>query len=161
VAERGHRIYGTTTVRVSKLIEAPLRYVFEWSTDYREDDGQLSARRPRPRFRVVRLSARRVLRIRITPVRGSDPSVAVDLVRLRPPRSWHTDQIDETDRESVDYRLTSLGRSRTRIELLVTERWLTPEYPTARQLRDRVRGAWDRYGAAIEERFRAGRPAKG
>jgi hypothetical protein len=159
--ERGHRIYATQRLRVSKVIEAPLKYVYDWSTDYRSDDSRLSRARPPPRFRVVRLSPRRLLRIRLTTTSSRDPEVAVDLVRLSPPNRWHTDQIDEQDRESVDYQLTALGARRTRLDLLVTERWLIPEHLSSEETSRRVQGAWDRYAAEIESRFQSGRPAKG
>ena len=159
--ERGHRIFGTTTVRVSLLIHAPSRYVYDWCTDYRSDDGRFSSRRPGPRFRVIRISPRRVLRIRSSQGSGHDPAIAVDLVRLNPPRSWHLDQIDETDRQSLDYRVSSVGRARTRLHLLVTERWVTPDFPTRETLRAQVRRTWARFAAAIEADYRAGRPARG
>jgi hypothetical protein len=112
-------------------------------------------------FRALRLSRRRVLRIRLTPTGGGDPSIAVDLIRLSPPRAWHTDQIDEEDRETVDYRLTSLGPTKTRIDLLVTERWLVPKHLSRAETLQRVSGAWERYAGLIEDRFRRGLPAKG
>jgi hypothetical protein len=159
--ERGHRVYGTTTVRVSLVIHAPSRYVYDWCTDYRSDDGRFSSRRPGPRFRVIRISPRRVLRVRIAPGSGREPAVAVDLVRLNPPRSWHLDQIDETDRQSLDYRVSSLGRARTRLQLLSTERWVTPEFPTRAALRAQIAKTWARFAAALEADYRAGRPARG
>jgi len=159
--DRGHRIYATQTVRISKVIGAPVDYVYAWCTDYRPDDSELSVSRPKPRFQVVRLAPRRLLRIRVTDAGRRDPRVAVDLLRLQPPRSWHTDQIDEEDRESVDYRLTSLSPTRTRLDLLITERWMIPSPPSRADVRRRARGAWDRYALALEERYRAGRPARG
>ena len=159
--ERGHRIYATQRLRVSKVIEVPLQYVYDWSTDYRSDDWRLSTKRPRPRFQVVRISPRRLLRIRTTPTGARDPAVAVDVIRLEPPDSWHTDQIDEDDRETVDYQLTRLGPARTRIDLRVTERWISPTFLRREETRQRVRTAWDRYASQIEDRYRRGRPAKG
>ncbi len=159
--ERGHRLYGTTRVRLSLVIRAPSRYVYEWCTDYRASDSRFSKRRPRPTFRVIRVSPRRVVRIREARGVGRDPAIAVDLVRLNPPHSWHLDQIDETDRQSLDYRVTAMGRARTRLHLLVTERWLTPDHPTKEELRARVAATWARFGAACEAEYRAGRPAKG
>jgi hypothetical protein len=159
--ERGHRIYGTTTVRVSLVIHAPSRYVYDWCTDYRSDDGRFSNRRPRPSFRVIRISPRRVLRIRVARGSGRDPAIAVDLVRLNPPHSWHLDQIDETDRQSLDYRVSAVGRARTRLHLLSTESWLTPEFPTREALRAQVARTWARFAAAIEADYRDGRPARG
>jgi len=139
--QRGHRVYATQRLRLSKSIEAPLKYVYDWCTDYRSDDWTLSQARPHPRFRVVKLSPRRLLRIRLTPTSVGDPEVAVDLVRLAPPDAWHTNQIDERDLEAVDYKLTALGTAKTRIDLLVTERWLTPEHLSRNDTLQRVSGA--------------------
>lgn len=157
--EPGHRLYGTTRVRLSLAIRAPSRYVYEWCTDYRPSDSRLS--RARVTFRVIQISPRRVLRIRVHRGRGRDPAIAVDLVRLNPPHSWHLDQIDETDRQSLDYRVTAMGRARTRLHLLVTERWVTPDHPTKEELRAQVAATWTRFAAALEVDYRAGRPAKG
>ncbi len=159
--ERGHRFYGTTTVRVSLVIQAPSRYVYDWCTDYRSDDGRFSKARPRPRFRVIRISPRRVFRIRVSRGSGRDPAIAVEAIRLNPPRSWHQDQIDETDHQSVDYRVSTVGRARTRLQLFITERWVTPDFPTREALRARVARVWAHFAAAIEADYRAGRPAQG
>ncbi|MGD0257632.1 MAG: hypothetical protein ABSB90_07115 [Thermoplasmata archaeon] len=159
--ELGHRVYGTTTVRLSLVIHAPSRYVYDWCTDYRSDDGRFSSRRPGPSFRVIKISPRRVLRIRVARGTGREPAIAVDLVRLNPPRSWHLDQIDEADRQSLDYRVSSVGRARTRLHLLVTERWVTPKFPTREALRAQVARTWARFATAIEADYRAGRPARG
>jgi hypothetical protein len=159
--DKGHRVYGTTTVRVSLVIHAPSRYVYDWCTDYRSDDGRFSNARPRPSFRVIQISPHRVLRIRVSRGSGRDPRIAVDLVRLNPPRSWHLDQIDETDRQAVDYQVTTVGRARTRLQLLVTERWVTPEFPTREALRAQVARTWARFAVALEADYRAGRPARG
>jgi hypothetical protein len=159
--ERGHRIYGTSTARVSLVIHAPRRYVYDWCTDYRSDDVRFSNRHPRPTFRVIRISPRRVVRIRVGWGSGRDPRIAIDLVRLKPPRSWHLDQIDETDRQSLDYRVSALGRARTRLQLLSTEQWVTPEYPTREEHRAQVAKTWARFAEALEADYRAGRPARG
>ena len=103
--ERGHRVYGTTTVRLSLLIHAPSRYVYDWCTDYRSDDGRFS--NGRASYRVIRISPRRVVRIRVSRGSGRNPRIAVELVGLNPPHSWHLDQIDETDQQSLDYRSVS------------------------------------------------------
>ena len=159
--ERGHRFYGTTTVRVSRVIQAPSRYVYDWCTDYRSDDGRLSGARRRPTFRVIRISPRRVVRVRVSRGSGRDPSLAVEVIRLNPPRSWHMDQIDETDQQSVDYRVSSVGRGRTRFELLSTERWVTADFPTREALRAQIARTWAAFAAALEADYRAGRPARG
>lgn len=159
--EQGRRIYAEQSIRVSTTVDAPLRYVFDWCTDFREDDGKVSRSRPRPRFRVWRLSRDRILRVRLRGGPRRSLQVAVDLIRLNPPRSWHTDQIDETDLAAVDYRLTPLGSRRTRISLTITERWMTPDHPSKTDYSRVVRESWDHYASLIRDRYRSGRPARG
>ncbi len=156
---RGHRIYGTATVRVSLVIHAPSRYVYEWCTDYRSDDGRFS--NGRASYRVIKISPRRVVRIRVSRGSGRDPSIAVELIGLNPPHSWHLDQIDQTDQQSLDYRVSAVGRARTRLQLLSTERWVTPEFPTREALRAQIAKTWAMFAVALEADYRAGRPARG
>jgi len=155
------RVFGTHRIRVTKVLNAPARYVYDWCTDYRSDDWKVARPGTHPRFRVVKLSPRRLLRIRLTTARGPDAAVAVDLIRLTPPFRWHTDQIDEEDLETVDYSVEPLGRDRTRIVVSVVERWMVPQHLTRSGTAARVRGAWDRYAGLIESRYRRGLPAKG
>jgi hypothetical protein len=157
--ERGHRIYGTATVRVSLVIHAPSRYVYDWCTDYRSDDGRFS--NGRASYRVIKISPRRVVRIRVSGGSGRDPRIAVELVSLHPPRSWHLDQIDETDQQSLDYRVSAVGPGRTRLQLLSTERWVTAEFPTPEALRAQIAKTWAMFAVALEADYRAGRPARG
>ena len=160
--QRGHRVFGTTTIRVSKVVNAPLRYVYDWCTDYRSDDWRLQRKDAvKPTFRVLRVSAHRVIRVRLKSNGPKDPDIAVDVVRLHPPSDWHTDQIDENDRMAIDYHLVKLGPRRTRLELLVTERWVTRDFPTRRELQQRVSATWDHFSTAIEDRYRSGAPARG
>jgi hypothetical protein len=79
-ARTGHRTYGTATVRVSLVIQAPSRDVHDWCTDYRSDDRRLypASWGPRPSFRVIRISPRRVVWIRAYRESGRDPEIAVD-----------------------------------------------------------------------------------
>jgi hypothetical protein len=160
--QRGHRVYATTTIRVSRVINAPLRYVYDWCTDYRPDDWRVGRRRgARERYHVHKISPHRVVRVRIGPRGSPDPDIAVDVVRLDPPADWHTDQIDETDRMALDYHLVRVGPRTTRLELFVTERWVTREYPTRAELRRRVSATWERLATSLEERYRSGAPARG
>ncbi|HXW37819.1 MAG TPA: hypothetical protein VEJ36_07965 [Nitrososphaerales archaeon] len=161
--QKGHRVFGTTTVRVSIIVSAPLRYVYDWCTDYRADDWRLAREgRVKPAFRVLRISPHRVIRVRLTPTGEDDPKIAVDVVRLNPPADWHTDQIDERDRMAIDYHLVKLGARKTRLELYVTERWITREYQlTQMELREQVSDTWKHFSDAIEERYRSGASARG
>jgi hypothetical protein len=155
------RVYATQRIRVVKTVRAPASYVFEWSTDYRTDDWRVARPGTHPQFHVVKLSPHRVVRIRRTDRGATDPDVAIDLIRLEPPDRWHTDQIDEEELETVDYRVTPIGRERTRLEVRVTDRWMTPRFLSRAETLQRVSGACDRYVRLIESRYQRGLPARG
>lgn len=159
VPESGQRIYATHHVRISKEIAAPLRYAYDWCTDYRTDDGKFDP--SEPRFQFLQLSQERLVRVRSSPRKAKRLRVAVELVQLRPPNAWHLDQIDERDYNSVDYNLTRLGPKRTRLTLDLVERWMVPNFPPKTEW---VRGTnqyWEGLVAALEERYRRGLPARG
>ena len=153
------RIFATHTGRLSRTVAVPLRYAYDWCTDFRSDDGKFSS--ARPRFRVVKVSPRRVVRVRVASTVARDPPVAVEIVRLSPPDSWHVDQIDEHDLEAVDYKLTALSPMKTRVSLVIVERWMLPKFPKKAEWLRSTTEYWDRLVKAIEERYRNGQPAKG
>ena len=157
--ENSRRIFATQTVRLSKMVHAPLHYVYDWCTDFRSDDGKFS--RSKPRFRVIKLSPRRVVRVRMTPIGAKGPVVAVELVRLRPPNAWHVDGIDEGDFGAVDYKLTRLGPEKTRVTLVIVERWMVPRYPKKGEWLPPSSKYWDHLVRVIEKRYHRGLPAKG
>lgn len=156
--ESGRRVYATHVARISKVIAAPVSYVYDWCTDYRPDDGKYS--RSKPRFRVLRLSPERVVRVRYSGGRAKPLAVAVEVVRLRPPDRWHLDQIDEADLNSVDYKLTRLGPRKTRLSILLVERWMVPTFPPKVEWVRKSSGYWDALVSALEEQYHSGRPAK-
>ena len=157
--ESSRRVFATHHAQVTKTIKAPIKYVYEWCTDFRSDDGKLSS--SKPRHEVIHVGSNRVVRIisRVTPIES--PTVVVELVRLIPPDAWHKEQIGVTDLDAVDYKLARLGPGRTRVTLSLTERWMTRKHPTRSQwVRDANR-FWDNLVAALEEDYRKGMPAKG
>ncbi len=157
--ESGRRIYATHVARLSKVIDAPLRYVYDWCTDFRPDDAKLA--RSEQKHRVVKTGPERLVRIKVARRGGRNPVMNVEVVRLSPPNAWHKDTIGEEDLDSMDYTLSPLGPERTRFSLVMVERWMVPKYP---KKADWVRSSskyWDELVQAIEERYRSGRPAKG
>lgn len=157
--EDSRRIYATHIGRFSKVIAAPLGYVYDWCTDFRSDDGKYS--RSKPRFRVIQLSADRVVRVRYSNPGSEQLAVAVEVVRLRPRNAWHVDQIAETDVEAVDYKLRRLGPKKTRISLVLIERWMVPNFPSKSEWVRGTSAYWDGLVAALEEQYRHGLPARG
>ena len=157
--EERRRVFATHTGTFTKTVNAPIRYVYDWCTDYRADDGRLS--RSKTKIRFVRVSPRRLVRVRFANAGAKDPKVAVELVRLYPPNAWHKDTIDEIDLDSIDYRLSALSPKKTRIRLVITERWIVPNFPPKAAWLRSSRDYWDQLVMALEDRYRSGQPAKG
>lgn len=157
--EDSRRIFETQTLRISKTANVPLKYAFDWCTDFRSDDGQFST--SKPRFTVMPLRKNRVARIRSSGRSRKRPTFALELIRLRPPNAWHVDQIDETDLASVDYRLTRVGPRKTRITLSITERWMTPKHPARQDYLRSTSAYWDVLVAALDARYASGLPPRG
>ncbi len=157
--ESGRRVFATHHGHVSKIARAPRRYVYDWLTDYREDDGRFS--RSKPRFRVLRMAKDRIVRVRYSKPSEGGTLMAVELVRLRPPDAWHLDQIDERDLEAVDYKVTRLGPRTTRVELWITERWMVPEHPSRAEWLEAANRVWDNLVLNLERSYDSGRPARG
>ena len=157
--ENGRRVFATHTGKISKTIHAPLRYVYDWCTDYRPDDPKLAGSKRRDR--ILRVSPQRLVRVRVGRKRTKNPAMNVEVVRLSPPNAWHKDTIGERDLDAMDYRLTALGRSKTRFTLEIVERWMVPNFPRKADWLRSSSEYWDELVRAIEERYRSGRPAKG
>lgn len=157
--ESSQQIFATQRVRLVKLANVPVRYAYDWLTDYRPQDGRFS--RLHPRYRVLRLAKDRVVRIRIHQDESRDTHVAVDMIRVSPPDRWHVDQIDEDDFNTGDFKLTAVTPRKTRIEVAILERWMTPTHPSRSELRDRLDVYWDRIIEGLESDYREGRTATG
>jgi len=157
--ENSERIHATQRVRITKTARVPAQYAYRWLTDYRPEDSRFS--RLRPRYRVIRVSKDRVVRIRTHREKTAATQVAVDLVRFDPPHRWHVDQIDEDDLNSADFDVQPVGARKTRIRVAVLERWMTPQSPTLSELRERLSDYWDRIVAGLEQDYRRGRPPTG
>ena len=157
--ESSRRVFASHHAQVTKTVKAPIEYVYEWCTDFRNDDGKFSS--SKPSHKVIHMGSNRVVRIieRASPVQGH--TVVVELVRLAPPDAWHKDQIGETDLDAVDYKLARLGPGRTQVTLSLTERWMTRKHPTRSQWVSKANKTWDNLVAALEEDYRKGMPAKG
>lgn len=128
---KGESYKKSYSVSVSKTIEAPLRFVFNWATDFKETDPKItgsSIKRSillRTKHRVVYADSYRS---------DSKPLIGASVVTLHPPNSWHLDYISDEDNEIGDYLLTPLGRGKTRIDMTFTEHYRIDSSP----LKERV-----------------------
>jgi len=139
------------TYRVSKTFDAPLRFVYSWCTDYREDDMKMigSKRKRHILERTKRMVAWRV--------EGDDIKTKFDPIRvvwLEPPNAWHLECCgDET--EVGQYKLTPLGRERTRLDMTFrTTYYDSRRVVSAESYIREAKAHWDAYGRHLEHDYR-------
>ncbi|MFI5421228.1 MAG: hypothetical protein ACHQ1H_09710 [Nitrososphaerales archaeon] len=102
--------------RVSKVIEAPLLFVYDWCTDYREDDGKLTGSR-----RKIRILEKTKSRAIYTSSRVENGKLIgrVSIVSLKPPNAWHLETAgDPLEQYTGDYKLTKLSSNKTRLDMV-------------------------------------------
>ena len=138
------------TYRVMKIINASLKFVFNWCTDYREDDNELTG--SKAQFKILQKTGRRVVYLRTFELNGRT-LIAVKMVTLRPPKAWCLDQVGEDEDVIGVYRLTRAGPEKTRLDMKFTEKYKIGDPPTKEQDRDQTDQMWDKYVAALEKDY--------
>ena len=136
--------------RVTKIINAPLKFVYDWCTDYREDDNQITG--SKAQFKILQKTNRRVIYLR-TYERDGRTMIGVKMVTLRPPKAWHLDQVGEDEDAIGIYKLTRVGLEKTRLDMTFTEKYRISDAPTKEEDRKVTDQMWDRYVAALEKDY--------
>ncbi len=139
------------TFRVSKTLNAPLRFVYRWCTDYRETDPNITGSKTK---RKILLKTEHRVIYTTTYISGGKPRTAVDVVTLYPPRAWHLDFVGDEDDETGDYVLKKVGPRRTRLDMTFTEHYKIRKAPTKAQDTKHTHEVWDKYAAALEKDYR-------
>jgi len=139
------------TVRVTKTIKAPLRYVFNWCTDFREDDGALTG--STSQRKILEKTKKRVVYAALYAGMDGSRKIGVDVVTLKPPTSWHLEYFGEEDNEIGDYKLTSLGKTKTKLTMVFKESWKTESVPSIEEQIQSTGKVWDQYVAALEKDY--------
>ena len=138
------------TYRVKKTVNAPLKFVYNWCTDYREDDNQITG--SVTRFKILQKTNRRVIYLRTRKQHGKTV-IGVKMVTLRPPKAWYLDQVGEDEDVTAVYRLTRIGSERTKLDMTFTEKYKVSKAPTKEQDRKETDQMWDKYVAALEKDY--------
>ncbi len=139
--------------RVSKVIDAPLKFVYKWCVDFREDDNKIWG--SKIKRIILQRTARRVIYIS-THRRGGRNVSVVRIVTLRPPNAWHLDLVGEEVDEIGDYRLTRLGPKKTSLGITFKVKYKITGAPTRMGDSKRTSMVWDKYKAALERDYRHG-----
>ncbi len=139
-------------IRVSKKIEAPLSYVFKWCTDFRDNDPEITG--SKTLRRILEKTKKRVIYAQVYNDDSGQQRFAVDIVALKPPRYWHLDYFGEEDDETGEYKLTSLGKSKTKLDMVFKEKWKIQNPPSKEWQVQHTSEVWDKYIAALEADYK-------
>jgi hypothetical protein len=139
------------TYHISKVLNAPLYFAFKWCTDYRESDTRITGSKSKKSI-LEKTKKRAIYTIHYKS--GGKAMNAVNIVTLKPPKAWHLDSRGDEDDMIGEYRLTSLGPRKTRLDMEFVEYWKIRNYPGKPEyLRDMHR-IWDNYAVALERDYK-------
>jgi hypothetical protein len=128
-----------------------MKFVFNWCTDFREDDPRITG--SSSRRIILEKSKKRVVYASV--YKGSDGTekIGVNFVTLKSPTSWHLEFFGEEDNEIGEYKLSNLGKNKTKLNMVFKESWKMSEFPTVEeQVRDSGH-QWDQYVSALEAEY--------
>lgn len=100
--------------KLSQAFNAPLDFVFEWCTDFREDDNKMIGSKTKRSF--LEKGKKRVVWAVNYKKDGKDME-GVRAVWLRAPNAWHLETCGDGS-EVGDYKLTSKGKNKTRLDMV-------------------------------------------
>lgn len=142
------------TYKHSRDFAAPIKFVYDWCTDYSSEDSKIiKAKYPRI---VLEKSRKRAVYASYKKGRDGKPKLAVRVVTLHPENfAWHLDYFAEEDLEVGEYKLTRLDRNKTRIDMVLINRWKKGKSPSRRELEQSVKNVWDKFAPALERDYRS------
>ena len=101
------------TYKVSTTFRAPMDYVFQWCTDFREDDGKMTGSKAKKTF--LERTGKRIVWVTNYKEKGKKKE-GLRVVWLRPPDAWYLDTCGD-QREIGEYRLSPKGKNKTRLDM--------------------------------------------
>ena len=147
----------TKTYKISKTFNAPKDFVFDWCTDFREDDYKMTNSTARRRF------LERTKKMIIWLVKYKDGGRSVEGVRavwLKSPNSWHLDTCGD-GREVGDYTLTGLKNGRTRLDMVFRVTYDDPsEVESQAEWTKGGKSNWSIYAKFLEIDYKKSRGAR-
>jgi len=139
------------TYRISETFNAPKDFVFDWCTDFREDDYKMTGSTARRRF-LERTKERIVWIVKYK--EGRRQVEGVRAVWLKPPNSWHFDTCGD-GREVGDYTLHELKNGKTRLDMVFRVTYDDPNEVESRAVWTKgARKNWSAYARFLEKDYR-------
>jgi len=142
------------TYKVSKTFGVPIDFVYAWCTDFRGDDLRMIGSR-----NTRNLHEKTKSRV-IWTVEGKKLSAGTDPVRvvwLSPPNAWHLETCGDGS-EVGEYRLTSIEKDKTRLDMTFTETYRSKKgIPSREELKAEAVDHWNKYGKFLERDYKKSR----
>jgi hypothetical protein len=111
---RNRSLATSHTYHISKAINAPLRFVYNWRVDFREDDPKIWGSKTK---RIILQKTKQQVIYMSTSRRRGKASSAVRIVTLKPSNAWHLDLAGQENDEIGDYHLMNLAPRKTKLEI--------------------------------------------
>lgn len=135
--------------RFSKAFNAPLRFVYDWCTDYREDDPRIIG--AKSQRLILERTKRRAVYINLP--KGTNVGTAIQIVTFHPPKGWDLNSI-RAERDTIGhYRLKRLGDSSTKLDIRFKLKWKTAPASTKTEHLRHLDEIWGKYAAALEREY--------
>ena len=139
------------TYKVSKTFKAPLEFVFDWCTDFREDDGQMTGSKTKRTF--LEKTSKRIVWVVEYKEKGRSVE-GVRVVWLHPPDSWSLDTCGD-HREIGEYKLKRKSKNKTRLDMKFRYSYDgKEEVQDQEEWEEETREMWDIYGRHLEKDYR-------
>lgn len=144
---------------ISKIINAPIKYVYDWLTDYTEGDNAIWGGKF-PKI-ILFKSKKKVVYAYYSQNPGRHPKLGVRFVMLHPSSfSWHLDYYGENDFETGEYELTRVAKDKTGLRIVLQNSWKRRTGPTSKQFKKHGDMVWEKYCRALEADYKMGKLAK-
>jgi hypothetical protein len=136
--------------RITKTFNAPLGFVYKWCTDFRENDLRMVGSATR---RVMLEHNNKHVVWRIVPKGAKKGILGIRSVWLMPPDRWHLDTSGDKHLTG-DYKLTRLGKAKTRLNMKFTETSVDKRKLEApRSWEAETLEEWDAYARYLERDY--------
>jgi len=150
ITEIAQRFVLSLQVSVSRVINAPLSFVYAWWTDFREDDPKITGQKRQ--VAILERNAQRIIMSVRYKSRGR-VMTAARIVTLKPPNAWHLDFSGDENDETGDYRLRSLGVRKTRLYATFKVNYKNRRTPSKLAFLKNINEMWEKYAAALEKDY--------
>ena len=137
---------------LEKSFGAPLKFVYDWCTDFRDDDNRISGERAQRK--IISSSAGKVAWIAKSTSNGKKTE-KIRVVTLMPPSRWHVDGYGTQYDIVGDYVLKSAGRNITTLTMTFEVNYKTIEPEPGKKWETDLGQEWDRFKFALERDYSA------